>query len=315
MTEYRINCWNMRDLFVDPTMAMPTGPTPTPHDIIFQPPAAPASEILVKGDVSVDGQSNLAVLGEDAVLGGKRFPAGSRIVPSNRICTVSGDLNGLIIGMIETESGEQSDTLVFANGNVALDQRFEPESNPLPGTATEQTSFVRGTLIETPHGAIPVEQLEDGDEVMTPNGGIQLITGLNRQRFSGLDLALFPSLVPVRIMAGALTGGRPGHDLLVSQEHRLLVDDWRAAYLFGEDEILVPAKSLLNDKTVVLEDHRAGVEYFEISVENAGLVCANGLWAETNANQMDQNDFIANAAVNTAAIAALPRTSAIALVA
>ena len=313
MTEYRMNCWKKRDLIMDPAPAAPTRPTLTPNDMTLLSPAAPECEILVKGDVSKDGRRNLTVLGEAALLDGKHFPAGSRIVPSERVCASSGHSNGLIVGIIETTTGMQSNPLVFASGNIAPDQRFERADKALPDATTGQTSFVRGTLIETPHGAIPVEQLEDGDEVMTPNGGIQLITGLSRQRYSGLDLALFPSLLPVRIMAGALTCGRPGHDLLVSQEHRLLVDDWRAAYLFGEDEILVPAISLLNDKSVVLEDHRAGVEYFEISVENAGLVNANGLWAETDSDKTEQREVAAEAEVS--AIAALPRNSTIALVA
>lgn len=46
---------------------------------------------------------------------------------------------------------------------------------------------------------------------------------------------------------GAGGSNRP---LLVSPQHRMLCDDWRAQMLFGETEVLVAAKHLVNDRTI-----------------------------------------------------------------
>ena len=152
-----------------------------------------------------------------------------------------------------------------------------------------QGRLARGTLIETPHGAIAVEDLEEGDEVMTRDGSVQLVTHVGRRRHCALELVLSPGLRPLRIGAGALTGGRPGQDLLVSQDLHLVVDDWRAAYLFGEDEILVPANSLMNGRNVYVECPLAGVEYFELVLAENGLVCANGLWAGARVEETERS--------------------------
>ena len=152
--------------------------------------------------------------------------------------------------------------------------------------------FARGTLIDTPHGAIAVEHLDSGDEIMTRQGGVQLITWIGQRRLSGLELVLMPHLQPVRIMAGALSGGRPGQDLIVARDHRLLVDDWRAPYLFGVEEILIPAKSLLNSRTVFIDCPTAGIEYFHVLTQGEALICANGLWAETMSSSSENLDFL-----------------------
>ena len=311
MAEYKIKCWSVRDFNIETAdVTHLPGAQPIVQEIQLLPNKTPV-EFLVTGENPTDGPTEFAQLCEGITENGTTIAAGSIIVPIGVFRSTSNKAQILIIGNIETPGGRISHPMVFSNCDVNSNIVFAATDISLPQDGMMKASFARGTLIDTPHGAIAIEQLEDGDEVMSRHGDIQLITGLTRRRHCGLELALFPKRAPVRIMAGALTGGRPGHDLLVSQEHRLVVDDWRAAYLFGEDEILVPAKSLLNNRTVVVENHRSGVEYFDLTVQDHGLVCANGLWAETAA-------FAAETAVQqptTVPMAALPHSSAYAFVA
>ncbi len=256
--------------------------------LTFTPTAQPAT-VTVCDDADGEGTETSAAntihLSEELTLDGKRYPIGTRIIAdlvltSRDIPTVT-----LIAGHLVDASladGLSGAQVVFSSTRLAAGQHLRiADISDAAKRGQGQNCFARGTLIETPHGAIPVERLEDGDEVLTRNGGIQLIAWVGHRRLSGLELVLSPRLQPVRIMAGALTGGRPGQDLVVSQDHRLVVDDWRAAYLFGEEEILVPAKSLLNDRNVVVDCPLAGVEYFHLLMAADSLVCANGLWAET----------------------------------
>jgi len=235
--------------------------------------------VTVSNDTGDDDAAALpqsVYLAEDLTLDGLNLAAGTEII--SELVLTTGDVPAvtLVIGRI-------SDLRVmFSVAPLAPGRRLSITNiSDACNRGQGQNCFARGTLIETPHGAIPVEQLENGDEVMARDGAIQLIAWAGNRRLTGLELVLEPRLQPVRIMAGALTGGRPGQDLIVSQDHRLVVDDWRATYLFGEEEILVPAKSLFNDRNVVVDCPLAGVEYFHLLMAADSLVCANGLWAET----------------------------------
>jgi len=283
MSEYQFNVWGygafdglaaaIRTLDSDPREC------PGPCVVTLRADAKPTLVTVRNNARDADGTAPMpqsAFLSEGLTLDGQDLTAGTEIISELVLNTSGATAQTLVIGRI---SGL---TVVFSVSPLAPGRRltianFSDASKRGQG----QNCFARGTLIETPHGAIPVEQLEDGDEVLSRDGSIQLIGWVGNCRLSGLELVLQPRLQPVRIMAGALTGGRPGQDLVVSQDHRLVVDDWRAAYLFGEEEILVPAKSLFNDRNVVVDCPLAGVEYFHLLMADSSLVCANGLWAET----------------------------------
>ncbi len=213
-------------------------------------------------------------------LGGRHHAAGTEIIPEFVLATDAGPgpATDLVIGRL----GQHGPRMLFAPLGQAAPRRGRVlRADLCRNRPLGRNRFARGTLIDTPHGAALVEDLDAGDEILTRDGDVQLVTRVGRRRHGALELLLDPALRPVRIMTGALTGGRPGQDLLVSQDHRLLVDDWRAAVLFGEEEILIPARALLNDRNVLVECPTAGVEYFAILTDGDTMVCANGLWAET----------------------------------
>ncbi|MEE9387329.1 MAG: Hint domain-containing protein [Paracoccaceae bacterium] len=224
------------------------------------------------------------LLGSAIVIDGVKFPASCQVIPEFTLHTDTSSYATLVVGRIVNNgvTPAQNARVVFGafdlqpgtSLNILDIQKLNQKG---PG----QNCFARGTMIETPYGAMPIEQLEDGDEVLTHDGETQLISWIGQRRLSGLELVLDPSLRPVRIMAGALTGGRPGQDLLVSQNHRLLVDDWRAPFLYGEEEILTTAKSLLNNNNVYIDCPVSGIDYYHLLMDDHQLVCANGLWAET----------------------------------
>ena len=93
-------------------------------------------------------------------------------------------------------------------------------------------------------------------------------------------------MTPVKIAQGALGENTPSKDLLVSPAHRMVVSGWRAELLFGESEVLVPAKALINDKTITVVRDMATVEYFHIMFDKHEIVSANGAASESfHANQ------------------------------
>ena len=97
--------------------------------------------------------------------------------------------------------------------------------------------FTPGTLIATPEGERPVEDLRPGDMVLTRDDGPQPLGWTGRSTVPGNG-----PFAPVTL-SPALTGaGRP---LTVSPQHRMLIEDWRAELLFGDAEVFVPALHML----------------------------------------------------------------------
>ena len=132
--------------------------------------------------------------------------------------------------------------------------------------------FVAGSLIRTQTGRTPVEALRPGDMVLTQDNGLQPVRWVGRR-----VVAAEGDFAPIRIEAGTL--GR--HDtLLVSPLHRILVRDPMAHMLFGETEVLIAAKHLVNGTSICIA---AGgtVEYVHVLFDRHEIISANGLDSES----------------------------------
>ncbi|MBV2358262.1 Hint domain-containing protein [Thalassococcus sp. CAU 1522] len=132
--------------------------------------------------------------------------------------------------------------------------------------------FARGTLIETPQGPRYIETLAKGYLVNTLDDGPQPIRWIGATTMAGTG----PN-APVVIRAGALGNLR---DLVVSQNHRMLVRGAEAELLFGEPDVLVAAKHLVNGDTIRIAPCET-VEYFHLLCEDHQIVFAECCPAET----------------------------------
>lgn len=260
--------------------------------------------VTVKIDDCGDN-SNIAagpVLAEELLLENMTFSAGFHVDVDFVLETGSRSKTKLFFCRVGSQTDKDvsaKSTFVLSTNILNAGQTYTvTDASTVRDSAEHSISFARGTLIDTPHGPVAIEHFDTGDEVLTRDSGIQLITQVAYKRLSGLELLLNPSLRPICIQAGALPGGLPGSDLAVAQEHRVLLNDWRATYLFGEEEILVPAMSLLNGRNVTIECPETGIDYFHIALEQQNLITANGLWSETCVQFQDnvRVDISANAA-------------------
>lgn len=138
--------------------------------------------------------------------------------------------------------------------------------------------FTHGTLIDTPEGPRPIEALVAGDLVTTLDNGSQPVRWIGRRRVARAEMLLRPEFQPILFEAGALGNTRP---LLVSAQHRMLLDDWRAQVYFGEDQVLVAAKAMANGRTIrqVLPDD--GVTYCHLLFDRHEIILAEGALSES----------------------------------
>lgn len=132
--------------------------------------------------------------------------------------------------------------------------------------------FVSGTLIQTPEGEKPVERLALGQLVDTQDDGPQPLRWIGRRTVRAQG-----DLAPIRIRAGTFGDHR---DLLVSPQHRVLVRDSLAELLFGEGEVLVAAKDLVNDHSVTRVEGRA-VTYVHLMFDKHQVIYSEGLPTES----------------------------------
>jgi len=163
------------------------------------------------------------------------------------------------------ESASLVDLDDFGNGAIDV-QNLDETPAPTP------VCFVKGTLILTPRGTVPIEELDVGDGVLTVDGGAQTIRWIGSSALPGRG-----RFAPVRIAKGALGNAR---DLWVSQEHRMLIEDWKCELLFGEPQVLVAAKSLIGRAGIEIVETQS-VEYFHILFDRHEIIFAEGIASES----------------------------------
>lgn len=154
----------------------------------------------------------------------------------------------------------------------------DPALETLNTTLVAQNSafcFLTGTLICTPEGDVPVEDLRIGDQVVTANGDSQQIFWVGKK---SMATVFTPSEnLPVLISAGALGKGLPKRDLQVMPAHAFLIGD-----------ALVVAGQLVNGTSIRRLTHEElgdRFTYFAIETESHSLIIAEGAVSETRGNK------------------------------
>ena len=121
--------------------------------------------------------------------------------------------------------------------------------------------FTQGTRISTPYGQRDIKTLEVGDLVLTMDHGPSAGSANGPCPAVG-------KLAPIRIKSGTFDNTR---DLIVSPQHRMLCDGWKAQLIFGEDEVFAATKHLINDSTIV-RDTVDEVTYIHIMFDEHEVV-------------------------------------------
>lgn len=245
------------------------------------------SNLLIAGDSL---QTSLIAM-EDVV---EMFPDQTRVVDvlSNDLNFTGGTLtithiNGVAVNAGDTvtlASGEQ----VTLNADGTFSITADADTDTISFTYGIQSStgltdtgfvtvttvpcFVAGTRIATPDGHRPVEMLRPGDLVLTHDDGPQPLRWVGRR-----SVAAMGDHAPIRISAGAFGAHQT---LMVSPQHRVLVRDPLAELLFGDTEVLVAAKDLVNGRTVTIVEGDT-VEYVHILFDRHQVVWSAGLATES----------------------------------
>lgn len=173
------------------------------------------------------------------------------------------DLNGRT-----TDYGDNdqfgSGSLTFAGG--VGDETFFTFEN------TGVICFGKGTLIGTPDGERPVEDLAEGDLVVTVDRGAQPVEwiGMTHHVWDSAPAPTKPIIFP----AGSLGAGLPRRDLVVSPQHRMLVHGT------GGDA-LAAARGLVGMNGIRQMNGRRKQTYVHVLLPHHEIVLAEGAPSES----------------------------------
>ena len=164
-------------------------------------------------------------------------------------------------------------TLDLANGTTLTFNVAPGESGdtfvPEPSGGVTVLCFVKGTLIATPAGEVPIELLSIGDAVVTQSGRVRRITWIGTGRVLATR-GRRTAATPVIVRKGALADNVPHHDLRVTKAHSLFIDG-----------ALIPVEFLVNHRTILWDDRAQEVAIYHIELESHDVLLANGAPAES----------------------------------
>ena len=186
--------------------------------------------------------------------------------------------------------GAQIGAVTVAGTALATGIVLRGQSGPLTVSATATTvvidpgtavlvCFLAGTRIAVPGGTAAVETLRAGDPVLTADGRTVPVRWMGMTRVSTL-CADPATVMPVRITAGALADGVPVRDLSVSPDHAMFLDG-----------VLIPARLLVNDTTIMRCDRAGPLEYYHLEVEPHELIVAEGAATESYLDTGNRRHF------------------------
>ena len=139
--------------------------------------------------------------------------------------------------------------------------------------------FGRGTLIATLDGDVAVEDLREGDLVLTVSGEAKPLVWTGSR---SVNVARHPrpeNVRPVCIRRSAFSPNVPSRDLVVSPDHNVFTGG-----------VLIPAKCLVNGRNVVLHDVET-IDYHHIELASHDVVYAEGLEVETYLDTGNRTSF------------------------
>lgn len=186
-------------------------------------------------------------------------------------------------------TGQSVKLLADGTFDITTDSDFETssftyqvESSDASGDALENDTgfvtvktipcFVAGSLIDTANGPRAVETLALGDLIVTRDDGLQPVRWIGQRSVPATG-----KMAPICIKENAL--GQHG-EVMISPQHRVFINDALAELMFGEGEVLVAAKDLVNDQSIRRVEG-GQVDYVHIMFDRHQVIYSDGLATES----------------------------------
>ena len=151
----------------------------------------------------------------------------------------------------------------FTTSNFAL------ASDLAGGTDITVICFDDDTMIATPAGEVPVQDLAAGNLVMTAHNGPRPVQWIGKGKVLSTR-GRRTAATPVIVYKNALGPNLPHNDLRITKAHSLYIDN-----------VLIPVEFLVNHRTIVWDDRAQEVEIYHVELGSHDILIANGVPAES----------------------------------
>ena len=125
------------------------------------------------------------------------------------------------------------------------------------------------TPVETVRGPVAAGNLQRGDLIRTADNGLQPVLRVNRLRLPSRG-----SFTPVILRAPFLG---QGSDVLLSADQLVMLGGAEVEYMFGVEEVLVPAHALANGTIARSDERQASVDCVSLDLGLPELLLVDGL--------------------------------------
>ena len=189
------------------------------------------------------------------------------------------DGTNLFVNVDESAVGQNTETIVL--------HPLSQNSSGFSGTLADQTLTITDTVlcyaadtrITTVRGEVPVEQLAEGDLVLTHHGAAVPVQWIGHRHVNCRRHPKSEKVWPVRVATGAFGDNLPHRDLWLSPDHAVYVDD-----------VLIPIKRLINGMSIA-QVPTDQVTYYHVELPQHDLLLAEGMPAESYLDTGDRSRF------------------------
>ena len=250
---------------------------PTAHGQVLAQPLILSSPVTIWNGIA-------GSTGTVTIPAGSPIPAGTRIEMEFEVNTTTGETFYYIRVGAGPGTGQNNLGTNIGVAGTTVDPLVPgttytiDTSGDLSGVPYAAFCFAEETQVDTPEGFKSIVELEEGDLVTTLDHGSQPIRWIGKRVVSLVEMMANPALRPILFEAGSIGNDR---DLIVSPQHRMLLNDWRAQVYFGEDVVLIAAKALVNGKTIRQIVPEDGVTYCHLLFDQHEILIAEGALSES----------------------------------
>lgn len=256
------------------------------------------------GTINLEGNNNTGIIISGLESGGEVTTVittingftGSNAGDSDSIKLVGIDTKDVTSVDYVDANGNASDdhvTFTLTNGNkitlniIGAKDAGYTLSTSSDGSLVYEVCFLPGTMIKTPSGERPVEDIQINDEVITFDwkNNQNTVSKIKWVGSKTINVKQSPhddeAGYPVRILKNAISESVPHKDLLVTPEHCLFFD--------GK---FIPVRMLVNHQTIYYDKTIKSYTYYHIETENHSVIYSDGMLTESYLDTGNRGVFV-----------------------